>query len=398
MSKHFWRVRQVIFTGMLLMLLPGCAPRPDALASQPVITSTPVEAIGAAVPLSSAEASPTETPAKVAETSSATPLPSLTINPLTGLRVADPALLDRRPVLVKVENLPRIHRPPFGLNQADITYEYVTEEGTTRFAALFYGQQVEKIGPIRSARWFDVRLINMYEPIFVYGSAYQKLTDFLLNQPFSSRLILEGPNTSPALYRHDKQVHNTLMLNMFDLENIIDQYRIDNTRPPLEGMTFSLETPEEAEHINTIYTRFSGAIYNRWDYDTERNVYLRSIDNADDLSGNNEVYTAHLDALNGDQIYADNLVVIIAPYREVDGPNIYDIDFNGSGDAYLFRDGVVQKGTWHIDEPDGVLALLDAEGKPLDFKPGKTWFEMMNVGSAVKQVDETTLRFVFFID
>ena len=41
------------------------------------------------------------------------------INPLTGLKAVDPALLDRRPMIVKIQNAPRDSRPAWGLSLAD---------------------------------------------------------------------------------------------------------------------------------------------------------------------------------------------------------------------------------------------------------------------------------------
>ncbi|HVM73206.1 MAG TPA: DUF3048 domain-containing protein, partial [Anaerolineales bacterium] len=55
----------------------------------------------------------------------------LDVDPLTGLKVADPALLQRRPMLIKVSNLPRNVRPQWGLSLADIVFEYYAEEGST---------------------------------------------------------------------------------------------------------------------------------------------------------------------------------------------------------------------------------------------------------------------------
>ncbi len=45
-------------------------------------------------------------------------------NPLTGLVPADPSLLDRRPLVIKISNYPRAIRPQYGLNEADIVFEY----------------------------------------------------------------------------------------------------------------------------------------------------------------------------------------------------------------------------------------------------------------------------------
>jgi hypothetical protein len=64
-------------------------------------------------------------------------------------------MLNRRPIVIKVENIPRQDRPQWGLTLADIVFEYYTEQGGTRFAAVYYGQEAEKVGPIRSARFFD---------------------------------------------------------------------------------------------------------------------------------------------------------------------------------------------------------------------------------------------------
>ncbi|HOG80006.1 MAG TPA: hypothetical protein PK454_09660, partial [Anaerolineaceae bacterium] len=41
------------------------------------------------------------------------------INPLTGLAPQDPNLLNRRPIIIKVQNLPRYDRPQYGLSLAD---------------------------------------------------------------------------------------------------------------------------------------------------------------------------------------------------------------------------------------------------------------------------------------
>ena len=61
------------------------------------------------------------------------------INPLTGLPVADPALLNIPAVLVSISNFPAIGRPQAGLSFAPFVYEYYITEGATRFLAVFYG-------------------------------------------------------------------------------------------------------------------------------------------------------------------------------------------------------------------------------------------------------------------
>ncbi|MBE0670268.1 MAG: DUF3048 domain-containing protein, partial [Anaerolineales bacterium] len=49
---------------------------------------------------------------------------SIVNNPLTGLPVADPSLLLRRPLAIKIGNSPDYVRPQSGLTLADVVYEY----------------------------------------------------------------------------------------------------------------------------------------------------------------------------------------------------------------------------------------------------------------------------------
>src|SRR5208283_2932082 len=79
--------------------------------------------------------------------------PSVTIDPLTGLPPADPSLLWRRPLAIKIANYPRYIRPQAGLTLADVVFEYYIEGALTRFIAVFYGNNSAMVGPVRSGRY-----------------------------------------------------------------------------------------------------------------------------------------------------------------------------------------------------------------------------------------------------
>ena len=58
-----------------------------------------------------------------------------------------------RPIAVMIDN----HNgawPQAGLNQAYMVYEIIVEGGETRLMALFKGVNLDKIGPVRSARHY----------------------------------------------------------------------------------------------------------------------------------------------------------------------------------------------------------------------------------------------------
>src|SRR5574341_1606427 len=72
------------------------------------------------------------------------------VNPLTGLPVDNPAVLNRRPMVVKISNAPPLVRPQAGIGEADLVYEHYAEGGLTRFSAIFYSHAPERVGSIRS--------------------------------------------------------------------------------------------------------------------------------------------------------------------------------------------------------------------------------------------------------
>jgi hypothetical protein len=66
------------------------------------------------------------------------------VNPLTGLPVSDPDLLQLPAVLISITHFPPSARPQAGPGFAPIVYEIYISEGTTRFLVVFYGEEPER--------------------------------------------------------------------------------------------------------------------------------------------------------------------------------------------------------------------------------------------------------------
>ena len=337
------------------------------------------------------------------------------VNPLTGIEVADPKILERRPLVIKVENLPREHRPQSGLSLADIVYEYYTEQGSTRFASIFYGTDAERVGPIRSARFFDVQVVQMFKGVFVFGSAYSAVWNRLVNSDFGFRLVVENPYSCPALCRFEPKGRDLLVADTRAMNAYLAQAGINNIRPNLDGMFFQMTPPEGGQPAGSVYLRYSGAIYNRWDYDPSSNRYLRFSETQNDVNRNNEVYAQLTDQLTAKPIAADTLVTVCIPHSYYENtPTMDVVDIlplpssgpvvscdgkqypGGTGPAYVARDGKVYPVTWKREKKEDLLTLVGADGKPFPFKPGQTWFEVMGASSTVEQKDNS-IKFTFKI-
>jgi hypothetical protein len=372
----------VIISLSAVLAACGTAPTP-APTTTPTSTEIPTST-STATPFPTDTATVLPTPVYPVEGYGPANFPS-GVDPLTGLQITNPALLDRRPMVIKVQNLPRDSRPQWGLSLADIVFEYYTEEGTTRFAGVFYGNDASQVGPIRSGRFIDGDIVRGYKAVFAFGSAYVAEMNRFLKSDFANRLVIEGSNT--PLTRYDPNGFNYLMVNTADLSAYSTKKGI-NGKQDLNGMVFNLAAPAGGQPATQAIVRYSGAIYNRWDYDPASGTYLRFSDTADSSNGvADEKYAQLTDRLTSQPIVADNVVFLYASH-ELYSPGIYDILLSGSGNAYTFRDGQVYQVTWHRNDTD-VVSLTNQDGTPFAFKPGNTWFEVVGFSSTVKQTDQS---------
>jgi hypothetical protein len=382
--------KNIVALAFLLVILTACAALGStATALQPTATeqllATPsLHPSETPTPIPTDTPVPTDTPSYPPEGYGPVNFPA-NVSPLTGLKVADPSLLARRPLAIKVSNLPRYVRPQWGLSLADIVFEYYTEEGTTRFIALFYGNNADTVGPIRSARFFDVHVVRGYKAVFAFGSAYDKVLNRLFGSEFANRLVLEGPYS--PMRRYDPNGYNHLVVDTAALSAYITSKSVENGRQNLDGMIFRLEPPAGGQPAGTLFIRYSSAIYNRWDYNPATGKYLRYADAGDDLSnGLGEQYTLQTDRLNGQTLAFDNVVVLVMLHEYYNvSPEVFDIQFTGIGTGYAFRDGQVYQLQWQRSAPDAVVSLAWSNGTPFPFKPGTTWFEVVGLRSQVEQ-------------
>ena len=377
------------------------------LELEPTVTSTP-EPTDALTPVPTdtftptATILPTETPAATQEEVAYGPEFPKNINPLTGLEISDPSLLERRPIAVKVVNYPRYVRPQAGLSFADIVYEYYLERGITRFIALYYGNDAEKVGPIRSGRFFDEHIFTMYEAFFVFGNADKRVMDHFmeLGRSVIDRFVLEQPedtkrSCSPGLYVplcRDREIvsYNNMFTNTQALSEFMNARGTDNSRQNLNGMIFNEKTPAAGAAGTSIGLDYSIFIYNRWQFDENSGKYLRFEETHDEQATQERDYAPLFDALTNQVITADNVVVLFVPheyYVNTATTEIVKIHLINEGAAILFRDGQAFPAFWTRREGQGILSLRAPDGEPLAFKPGMTYFEVVGETSTFRQAE-----------
>jgi len=333
------------------------------------------------------------------------------VNPLTGLHVDDPTLLDRRPLAIKITNYPRNVRPQSGLSLADIVYEYYLEQNVTRFIGIFYGNDAEKVGPVRSGRFFDEHVFRIYEALYVFAMADDRLMDYFmeLEQAVINRFIVEHPEDKqhtcgvdenvPLCRDREIQNWNNMFANTIAIQSIVNNRPVDNVRQDLSGMRFEDTLPPGGIPGDKIDIYYSVMMYNLWIYDQNSGRYLRFDDAHEDNLSRGKGYEPLMDKLTNAVIAADNVAVLFVPhhfYLKSSDTEIIQIDLTGSGEAILFRDGMAYPALWMRPDTGGVLTLTEPNGELLPLKPGVTFFIVMSPTTTMKQANtEWSFEFGF---
>jgi len=395
---------------ILLVLLSGCDLRSNQMGRPGIASPTPFQPGPAGAsdsPYSAAAPTPvdlpTVTPPPAAPTEvvvlpeslpagvSSFTLPT-SLNPLTGLPASDLALLERRPLAIKVANYPRYVRPQSGLTLADQVFEYYIEAGLTRFIAVFYGNDSEWVGPVRSGRYFDEHVLRMYQAYLVFKFADPRELTYFEGSDFSKFLVLPTIGSCPPfrlLPTRDIEDYNNSYFNTLLWADCVARDGLENRRPSLRSGFFS-EAPPQPDLLGIqMFTYYSVDSYNYWLYRPETQQYVRYQERADTRNDKPESYDVLMDAVTATAVHATNVVFLLASHTfsntfdEED--EVYKIDLTGSGEAFVFRDGVGIVARWYRTSQDQPLLLSSLNGAPIYLRPGITFYQVLGARSYVDQ-------------
>jgi hypothetical protein len=377
--------------------LPGTnTPRPAGFATNtpslpsdtPTSTFTPTSSPTATATFT-ATFTPTFTPTNTAtptDTPSPTPTPigpiyyPDNVNPLTGMEYPDAAAMARRNLIVKISNYPPVVRPQSSVNLADVVYEVEAEGGVTRFAAIFRSNMPTHVGSVRSGRLLELELVPMYNALLAYSGTSEPIQRLFMASEYVYQMFspLKGDNCEEAGFcrfpRAGLAFEHTLFLDTTKLYELATKRNV-NTGYKARGFAFN-ETPDPGGlPANDVFIDWYGQTDARWQYDQATGHYLRYTDSV-----------AHFDANDGQQLWADNLVIIEVPHER--RPDLfpegvtyesYEIQLWDQGRAYLVRDGVWYQGYWRRQdrEPGSALQIIYGNNQSIMMKPGRTWVSVV---------------------
>jgi DUF3048 family protein len=329
--------------------------------------------------------SPTPTPSP-SPTASPTPSPTpVAACPYNGIAVDDPSVLEGPAFLVQVENNPQ-GRPTSGLNGADMVVEAPVEGDTTRFTPVFLcAGSPAAIGPVRSARYYDVDLWQELHGIITHFGAGGRIINALAHSgtPFVNGITGEWPYFHRAGPR--PAPHN-VYLDLDALRAGADDGslgpRVARAGKPRSPFHFEAgATLTGGRSVDSVVI-FTNSYWNfGWAWNAGSGTWLRSDGGA-----------PATDANTGDRLSAVSVIVQVVEeevlYGELDAGGFprRRQHLVGSGRGIAYVGGKAVDVTWSRPTADDATTwTYTGSGEPLVLPPGRLWWEIVPVGSGITE-------------
>jgi hypothetical protein len=300
---------------------------------------------------------PTTTTTTVPETTTTERTSDGPTSPINGLSIEDAASLERRALVVKIDNHPNA-RPQTGLSEADAVIELMVE-GITRLIAVFHTGDAETVGPIRSMRPTDGQLATLFDaPLVASGGQ-----DWVISSIRNTGTDIVGEVGRPQTFRSSsRSAPHNLYGNTIAIRDLADSRGYDDVAPdPLWEFG---DMPDDAAEASEIQLPFASGLVVRWTWDGER--YTKTTNGA--------VHNWILPDGESEQMWAETVVVLeMSTYTQSPPPGggpAKAVESVGSGNAYVFADGRVVEGRWQRDSLGDTFTLTTGE-ETMAVPPGK---------------------------
>jgi len=297
---------------------------------------------------------------------------------------AEPEILPiiaKEPLIKKEKELPGAfivsvdnHRnayPQSGLDKADRVYEILAEGGITRYLAVFHSQKADKIGPIRSARYYFAYIVKGHD--FPFAHAGGNTNALNLIPQLKIKDLDEIYNSGPYFLRDKsrKMPHNLYSSTDLLLKGAEKKKFSLLPLEPLEQG--KLEGGDAVDLIDITYSTDPRYLYTVT-YEWGSGRYKRYINGVPHKTQ------------EGLEIFTENIVVLETKTREVVTNELEsEIELIGGGKALFFTGGNAYEGTWKKEKAASEFTFI-YQGKNMKFIGEHAW---INIVPALKNVEVT---------
>jgi hypothetical protein len=269
-----------------------------------------------------------------------------------------------RPLSIMIENSEGA-RPQTGLDKANIVYEVLAEGGITRFLAIYYDQEAEVVGPVRSARPYFMSKSLEHQAIYVHIGGSEEADNFIKEERIDD--INEFVDFQPFWRTQDRKPPHNLYTSTIKLREEANKLGYVEM---IKKQDYQFETDSNEKltgrQNNSIVIPYNNDYTVSYKYQPESMKYLRFI--------NNE---PHIDAQTKKQLAVDNIIIQFAKTKIIDEEGRLAIDFIGKGKGLLFFKGSSEEITWEKQDLESRTVFLDKEGNRIALTPGNVWIQIV---------------------
>lgn len=281
-----------------------------------------------------------------------------------------------RPIAVMIDNDSEDSRPQIGLENAYLLYEIIVEGGASRIMALFKDYEIEKIGPVRSARHYFLDYALENSAIYAHaGWSPQAQRDIpALDVDNINGLIGIDSSNYWRDSTYDNTYHNlyTSTSKLSEHAKNKKDYKMRaNNGPVVFSKTDIAPSGDDCTFLSFAYSAMYKVSYT---YNKETGMYERSINGKPHMSQSGKVFDAK------------NIIIYdVANYTLNDGQNKgrQDLKNIGNGEGWYISMGKCEKITWEKTSRTGKTTYKKADGSTLNVNPGITYIQIVPKGNSI---------------
>jgi hypothetical protein len=279
-----------------------------------------------------------------------------------------------------------------GMRSASVVYEALVEGGITRIMLVFPYQELDRVGPVRSARDYFVDFSEEYGGIYVHAGGSPTALDQLWasDRVYSIEEDIAEAGETYSFRADEYEAPHDLFFDLLLSKEWAEEqnYTLEESLKTwcfIKGQGDKDQGPSDEsskiESVSLIELNFSNDVtssyYVQFQYDAEDESYRRFY--------RSESRSPHIDKGDNLQIAPQNLIVQIAPSFLIEGDEKERLEMQhvGSGDGFYYSKGKKQVITWEKNTKDSVTKFFGKNGDELCVHPGQTWVAIVDGASLV---------------
>ena len=271
-----------------------------------------------------------------------------------------------RPIAVMIDNHSGAW-PQANLSKAYMVYEIVVEGGETRLMALFKGQNLEKIGPVRSSRHYFLDYALENDAIYVHhGWSPQAQSDIASLGVNNINGIQES---SSSFWRvKDKSAPHNLFTSTESILKIAERKgysKISNKKSVLNYVSNEVEMPSTAVNATSVTIPHSNLQTVKYEYDEQSKTYKRY--------ARNKLQT---DYITGEPVTTKNIIITMCENYTLDdseNKGRQGLKNIGTFKGYYITDGKAIEIQCTKSARDEQTVYKDLNGKEIEVNDGNTF-------------------------